>query len=214
MEQQLNDKIKDMIWVAKALFDRMLVTGSTGNISILHDGYMYITKSGSCFGRLNENSFAVVSLAGQIIKGTPSKEYPMHLSLYHADSSVQAVLHTHSLYCTALSCRSDPAACCRQLYAYTPYLKLLTKGRMKTIPYHAPGSRELFSAFEQRVETKTAVYLLQNHGIVSGAPSILKAFYIVEEFEASARLQQLLQQYAKTDVRQLPKDCQAEDKNK
>ena len=42
----LEQKMNDAIWIAKELFDRGKATGSSANLSFLHDGHIYIT--GSC----------------------------------------------------------------------------------------------------------------------------------------------------------------------
>lgn len=48
----LEQKMNDAIWIAKELFDRGKATGSSANLSFLHDGHIYITGSGTCFGNL------------------------------------------------------------------------------------------------------------------------------------------------------------------
>ena len=74
------------LWVAHTLFQRELVTGSTGNISFRENDIIYISKSGSCFGLLEETSFAKVSIDGTVLEGKPSKEFPMHISLYQKNN--------------------------------------------------------------------------------------------------------------------------------
>ena len=103
----IEEKIKEALWCAHKLFDRGLVRGSTGNISFFHEGRMYISRSGSSFGRLEGTDFAVVSQDGEILEGKPSKEYPLHLIFYRKTPEIRAVIHTHSLYSTAFSCRLD-----------------------------------------------------------------------------------------------------------
>lgn len=49
---ELQEKLDAAIWSAHTLFQKGLVSGSTGNISFLHEHRMYISRSGSCFGRL------------------------------------------------------------------------------------------------------------------------------------------------------------------
>ena len=48
MDDVLKSKYEEAIWIAKALFQHRIITGTTGNISFLHNKKMYITKSGSC----------------------------------------------------------------------------------------------------------------------------------------------------------------------
>jgi 3-dehydro-4-phosphotetronate decarboxylase len=203
MSYDFEEKRSQTIWAAQQLFNRKLVTGSTGNISFQYEGNMYISKSGSCFGRLDENSFAVISLSGEILEGKPSKEFPIHLSIYNKNKDVGAVIHTHSLYSTTVSCMQDTDAFIKGLYSYTPYLKILTKGMIGIVPYYAPGSEKLFKSFSEVVNKNINVYLLNNHGLVVAADNAYNAFNIIEEFEVSAQIQYILSQYQSTDVRKI-----------
>lgn len=74
---ELQEKLDAAIWSAHTLFQKGLVSGSTGNISFLHEHRMYISRSGSCFGRLRQEDFAQVDMQGTILYGKPSKEYPI-----------------------------------------------------------------------------------------------------------------------------------------
>lgn len=196
-------KMQEVIWCARQLFGRRLVKGSTGNISFFHEGRMYISRSGSCFGRLNEDSFAVVSPEGEILDGKPSKEYPLHLTFYCNDSSIGAVIHTHSLYSTALSCRLDMESSIQRLLSYTPYLRMQTGGRIGVVDYYPPGSEELFDAFDEVFDKRTHAYLLGSHGIVVGAENAYKAFDIIEEFEESASIVNILGCYKEDLIRHI-----------
>lgn len=103
---ELQEKLDAAIWSAHTLFQKGLVGGSTGNISFLHKHRMYISRSGSCFGRLRQEDFAQVDMQGTILYGKPSKEYPMHLALYQESEAYKAVIHTQLLcYRTVLLCR-------------------------------------------------------------------------------------------------------------
>jgi len=77
----LDTKYKDAIWIAKSLFERGKVSGSSANMSFLHEGNIYITGSGTSFGVLTEKDFSVVNMKGEHISGIqPSKELPLHTS--------------------------------------------------------------------------------------------------------------------------------------
>lgn len=187
MEQCINIKMKEAIWTAHQLFEKQLVTGSTGNISFLHENIMYISQSGSCFGRIDENSFSKITMSGEILEGVPSKEYPIHLALYNANKNNKAVIHTHSLNSTVLSCAKDIKKIIQQLLSYTPYLNMLTKGEIGIIPNYLPGSEELFAAFRENVCENINIYLLSHHGLIVTAESLYRSFDMIEEFEVSAK---------------------------
>lgn len=186
MDKTFNEKIEDAVWVGKKLFDRGLVTGSTGNLSFRHNDAFYITASGSCFGRLDSHSFTKVSFDGECIgEKKPSKEYPLHKILYQKSETIQAVIHTHSFYSTLWSClkHSDPI---NVIPNHTPYLKMKV-GTIGLIPYAEPGSKELFQLFSKGVDLSDG-YLLQNHGPVVSASNLMEAFYSLEELEESSKI--------------------------
>ena len=174
------------IWAAKTLFERGLVTGSTGNISYRENDVVYVSKSGSCFGLIDDNSFAKVTLNGEILEGKPSKEWPMHLKLYKENSEINSVIHTHSFYSTLFSCLDD--VCIKELYKYTPYLDMQTGGKIAVVDYGKPGSEDLFNKFFAKADKDINCYILKNHGVFVSADNPLKAFYIIEEFEQSSKI--------------------------
>jgi ribulose-5-phosphate 4-epimerase/fuculose-1-phosphate aldolase len=184
----LQEKMAASLWSAHALFDRQKVSGSSANLSFLHEGVLYISASGSCFGTLTEADFAQVALdSGAPLPSSkkPSKELPLHRMLYLAKPETGAVVHTHSFYSTLWSCLPHPDET-DVLPAYTPYLRMKL-GTVGLIPYAPPGSEALFAAFARRI-ARSDGYLLANHGPVVGGRDPMDAFYILEELEDSAQI--------------------------
>ncbi|MEY8336855.1 class II aldolase/adducin family protein [Lachnospiraceae bacterium 62-35] len=186
MEILLKEKLDAAIWAAHSLFERGKTSGSSANMSFLHEGKIYITASGTCFGTLAEEDFAVVSMEGEPISlKKASKELTLHRYYYEKSPSIQAVIHTHGPYAVLWSCRhfereEDVIPC------YTPYLDMKV-GKIALIPYGKPGSDQLFSAFHERLP-KGDAYLLKNHGGIVGGRTIMDAFYGIEELEESAKI--------------------------
>jgi L-ribulose-5-phosphate 4-epimerase len=182
----LDRKYKDAIWIAKSLFERGKVTGSSANMSFLHEGNIYITGSGTSFGSLTKKDFSVVNTNGEHIGGIlPSKELPIHKIYYEKSTKIQAVIHTHSFYSTLWSCLMHENV--KDIMpTYTPYLKMKL-GTVGLIPYAKPGTQLLFDGFAERINDSDG-YILQNHGPIVGDKDLLSAFYCVEELEESARI--------------------------
>lgn len=182
----LEQKFEDAIWIGKTLFDRNKATGSSANLSFLHEGKIYITGSGTCFGNLTRDDFSVTNMEGEHLEGIkPSKELPLHKILYDKSSSIQAVIHTHSFYSTLWSClKHDNEK--DIIPEYTPYLRMKI-GSIGLIPYGKPGSKKLFTSFAERVHDSDG-YILQNHGPVVGGNDLMSAFFNLEELEESARI--------------------------
>lgn len=182
----LENKFKDAIWIAKVLFERNKATGSSANMSFLHEGKIYITGSGTCFGNLTKEDFSITNMEGVHLKGIkPSKELPLHKTLYEKSNSIQAVIHTHSFFSTVWSCLKHKNE--KDIIpSHTPYLKMKI-GTIGLIPYGKPGSQMLFDLFAERINYSDG-YILQNHGPVVGDKDLLSAFYSLEELEESARI--------------------------
>ncbi|MEG6615982.1 class II aldolase/adducin family protein [Peptococcaceae bacterium 1198_IL3148] len=189
----LEQKFAEATWVAHTLFNRGKVSGSSANMSFLHQDRLYISGSGTCFGSLRSEDFSIVNLQGDHIGGLkPSKELPLHLTLYAKSSDVQAVIHTHSFYATLWSCLEHQNVK-DVIPSHTPYLKMKL-GTVGLVPFAQPGSQQLFDFFTQRVNDSDG-YLLQNHGPIVGGKDLLDAFYILEELEESARIAWELKNY-------------------
>lgn len=187
------------IEIAEELYKRQLVTGSTGNISFRENSIVFISNSGTSFRELDENSFTQIDLTTNQIKGSPSKEYPLHIALYQANSKYQCVIHTHSLHTTIISCLKNLEHELEGLYRYTPYLKMKTGGHINVVNYHKPGSRDLFNEFQSKTEERVNAYLLKNHGLVVAAESVSDAFNLIEEFEQSAQILLNIKQFSEDD---------------
>lgn len=186
MDELLRKKIQDAVWAAHSLFERGKTSGSSANLSFRHGDLVYITASGSCFGTLTEEDFAVVRLDGTAVNGKKaSKEFALHKHYYEKNPAVQAVIHTHGPYAVQWSCRAferDEDV----IPNYTPYLRMKV-GTIALVPYAPPGSEELFAAFRAALP-KGDGYLLKNHGGIVGGKSVMDAFYGIEELEESARV--------------------------
>ena len=187
----IQDKINTAIWIGKSLFDRGKVSGSSANMSFLHEGTVYITGSGTCFGKLSEESFSQLTLEGEHISGIkPSKEFPLHQMLYQSQQEIETVIHTHSTYATIWACKShsNPRDVMPSL---TPYLKMRV-GRVQFVPYAKPGSQELFHLFRKSL-CDTRCYLLENHGPIVGNSTLMQAFCDIEELEETAKISYMLE---------------------
>ena len=185
-ETLLDEKKQMALWIAHSLFERGKTSGSSANMSFLHQGKIYITGTGTCFGTLREEEFSCLSMDGAEQNNVkPSKEWPLHALVYRNNGSVQAVIHTHSTYSVLWSFldAADEKDC---IPPNTPYLAMRV-GRVGLIPYEKPGSRELFEAFDKNMSGSEA-WILRRHGPVVPGRTLLDAFYNLEELEESARV--------------------------
>ena len=181
----------ELVAFGRSLYNRGYVAGGSGNISVrVNADRILATPSGSCLGRLAEETLSLVDASGQLISGLPaSKEVKFHLAFYRKGAACGAVVHLHSTWTTLLSCRADLDPDC-VIRPFTPYF-VMKIGKVQIIPYYPPGDTRLAEELQVWAGKRNA-FLLQNHGPVIVGPSLAEAVDLMEEFEETARLDYLL----------------------
>jgi L-fuculose-phosphate aldolase len=146
-----------------------LTVGTSGNLSVRVGQHIAITPSGVPYEDLTPESICVIDLDGNKVDSDlePSSEVPMHTSVYRATDAA-AVVHTHPLYCTALSVLLDEVP-------PVHYMIALLGGPVRVAPYARFGSAELA---ENSVRAMAGRYgaLMQNHGATTYGESLAKAY--------------------------------------
>ena len=176
------------------LYDKGLLVSAGGNVSIRLDDGILITPSGRNKGSLTPGDIVRMSLGGKVVgKGRPSIEHKFHLALYGLRSEINAVVHCHPIYCTALTLRGEKIRS-----DLTPEGVMLL-GDVPTVPYRTPGSDELVQEIAKISRSSAA--LMESHGAVTQGRTIEEACNRMEELEFQAHLQLVV-----GDVRGLPKE--------
>jgi ribulose-5-phosphate 4-epimerase/fuculose-1-phosphate aldolase len=184
-------RLREQICVlAKSMFDRGLTGGSTGNISArTSDGGLFVSPTGTSFGRLDPGRLSRFNAAGILIDGDkPTKEMPLHSAFYDTRSTAGAVVHLHSCHSVALSMMPD-ADHENFLPPMTPY-GIMKLGRVKLLPFFLPGDPAMGEAVRGLAGKRSAV-MLANHGPVVAGKDIEAACNAIEELEDTARLAML-----------------------
>lgn len=178
----------ELVELGRALYDRGVTHGRTGNVSQIIGDRVLMTPTGGCLGRLRTDQLSVLDREGNHVDGpAPSKEIVLHLALYRRRPQVAAVAHVHSTHAVAWSCMDglDPTDALPPLTAYYA----MRVGRLPLIGYFAPGSPHLADAVEA-VDSDCA--LLAHHGSIAAAQTLEAAVDAVEEIEETARIALLL----------------------
>ena len=175
---------------AKALYDRGLTHGSTGNISVrLADGWL-MTPTGASFGHLDPARLSRLGSKGELLSGdAPTKEAALHRAMYDARPAAGAVVHLHATHSVAVSMLEDVNSE-DVLPPLTAYY-VMRIGRLPLVPFFPPGDAQLAEAVRGYAGRHHAV-LLANHGPVVAGSSLEAAVDAIEELEATARLHLLL----------------------
>jgi len=176
-----------LVEYGRSLFLRGYSCGTSGNLSVrLPGGGFVMSPTNVSLGRLAVDTLSRLDADGHHVDGAaPTKEAWLHLAMYAARPHDHAVVHLHSTYATALSCRSDlpPDDAVPPL---TPYV-IMRVGRVALVPYSRPGDTTAAGAIRQLGAAHRAV-LLGNHGPVVAGRNLETAVSAAEELEETARL--------------------------
>lgn len=164
---------------------KKLIHGTSGNVSIAcrQEGVMVITPSGIPYEEITPDMVPVIDLAtGEWTEGTcrPSTEAPMHRLIYLKKEKMDAVVHTHSPFATAMSILVEelPAVAA----ASAPY------SPVKSAPFEIPGSDEIAEAAVKAMGDHNVVCLLKNHGLIAAGRSVSQAMSIAEYVEENSQI--------------------------
>ncbi len=162
-----------------------LAAGSGGNLSVIdrQRGWVAVSPSGVPYETLRPGDVPLVDLAGTPVDGglNPSSELPFHLIIYNNRVDVGAVVHTHSVYASAMAClnREIPPI---------HYLIGFAGRKVPVAPYATFGTEALARGLMETMGSEFNGVLLANHGVVTVGKDLNRAFTAAESVEYVARL--------------------------
>ncbi len=161
----------------KKLAELGLNKGTSGNASVRTDKGFLVTPSGMAVEQMSATSMVEVDMNGQAISaGKPSSEWRFHRDIYQARSEAQAIVHTHSMFATSLSCL-------RQNIPPFHYMIAVAGGKdIRCAEYALFGTQELSDAAIVALENRKAC-LLANHGMIALGKTLDQAVSVAVEVE-------------------------------
>jgi len=176
---------EEVVGAFRFLEEAGLNWGYSGNISVrLPEGDLYLmTPSGLKKSRLRPEDLVVIDGSGRVVEGhlPPSTEYRMHLAVYEAREDVNAVVHAHPIYASAL------AAARLRLEPVLDELTVYLGGAVEVAEYAPPGSEELARNVVRALGDRYAV-LLANHGALTCGRSLEEAVDALVYLERAAKV--------------------------
>lgn len=171
-----------VLQAARQLAARGLTVGTSGNVSrrVGAEG-LAITPSQRYAEDLTAEDILVVTFEGEPLagEGLPSSETLMHAAVYQARPEVQAVVHSHPRYVSALAVAGQPIP---------PILEdqmFFLGGQIEVAPHAVSGSEELAGYAVQALGDRNAC-LLANHGAVTVGRDLRAAVTACEYLEKLA----------------------------
>lgn len=160
----------------RALSAEGLVVGTAGNVSVRVGDLVAVSPSGLDYDDLTPELVGVHRLDGSPVDAPlqPSSELPLHLQIY-GRTGAAAIVHTHAVASTALSCVVDEVPA-------SHYYTAMFGGPVRVAPYATFGSEELARNVAAALEGRTAA-LMGNHGAVVTAATLSEALSLVRYLE-------------------------------
>lgn len=183
-QEKIMNAREAIVAMGKELITRKLVAGSWGNISVkITDDVYAVTPSGRGYANQKAEDIVVINDACETLEGclTPSSESKLHTAIYNACPEAQAIIHTHSIYASALAAMRKPVP------AIIEDIVQIIGGRVHCAEYALPGTQELADNAVKAMNGRKAV-LLANHGAVCWGKSLEDALIVCEILEKAAQI--------------------------
>jgi L-fuculose-phosphate aldolase len=180
-EYQLRQEI---IRVTRIVANQGLIRSSDGNLSVrLDENRFLVTPSGLYKLSMGPDDPIIVNEKGEVLIGKPgykpTSEINMHLEAFRQRPDINAVLHAHPPYATALTITGSPFP--------TDYLPevLIALGDVPVANYGTPGTPDLAKSIQELVKDHNAI-ILSHHGSITVGKTLEEALIALERLEHAA----------------------------
>ena len=180
----LFEQEREEVRIAGTKLDRYgLIALSGGNVSRrMPSGEILVTPSGMIYEDMDSSDVLVMDIEGKIIEGTRAESVDTIALLYifkHM-SQINAVIHTHQPYATAVGLVTDELPC------IVTTLPNATKGPVKVCPFSAAASIDMGIQTVNNAGNTLAV-ILRHHGVIALGTSLKEALYSCVYLEEAAK---------------------------
>jgi len=175
------DEKKTIIYWAKKLNERGLVTARSGNISLKTDKGILITSHDCYLGEITNDDILFVDAQGKILEGIKeiTSEKDLHLNIHDKFPEERVVLHSHSPYTVAFF----------HYFKKLDFFSFEAKfylGDIKVIPQSSPtvtDTEPVISALDNN-----NIVVIGDHGVVAMGEDFKEAFSLIELLEEQAKV--------------------------
>ncbi|AYW49705.1 class II aldolase/adducin family protein [Tetragenococcus halophilus] len=178
------EKEKQEVIDAGTKLDRYgLIALSGGNISLrLPDEEILMTPSGMVYEDLSVDDIIVTNLDGKVIEGKrrPSVDNVAIRHIFKERKDINAIIHTHQPYATAIGLVTDEIQCNLTTLANA------VRGPVKVAPYSSAASIDMGIQTVENLGDQLAV-VLKHHGVVGVGDSLKQALYSTIYLEEGAK---------------------------
>jgi len=160
----------------------LMATGGNLSVRISGQNAFAITPSDFDYLKMTPDDICVLGFDLKTIEGPhkPSVESSMHGAIYQARADVNAIIHTHQVYTSALTLIKAPIPA-----LFDEQARFLGKS-VEIIPYAPSGTGLLKNTVAKHVRNHNNAFMMQNHGALVFGHDMERAVHNVEILEKCA----------------------------
>lgn len=187
MEQAYQDTPKlrqSVIDVCLHMSQTGLNSGTSGNVSVRVETGLLVTPSGVPYEKMRKEMLQVIPTQGSPrLRGDfrPTTEWRFHQAVLAARPDLNAVVHAHPAYATAVAVQRRPIPACHYMVA------AFGGNDVPLVDYSLFGSSELAAAVAAVMADRTGC-LMANHGVLTAGETLERALWRMEELNHLARI--------------------------
>jgi len=157
----------------------LMATGGNVSARIMGQAAFAITPSNYDYLKMTPEDVCVLDLDLNPLEGErkPSVESGMHAGVYQARADVNAVVHTHQVYASALALINAPIPA-----LFDEQVRFLGRS-VEIIPYAPSGTGWLKNTIVKHIKNHHNAYIIQNHGVLCFGDTLERAAHNVEILE-------------------------------
>jgi len=174
---------QEIIEAALHLKEYRLIALSGGNVSVrTPEGNIIVTPSGMLYETMVIDDIVVLDKDGKVIEGKRKVSVDTEAILYILKNmpEVNAVIHTHQVYASAVGLVEDV------LPAAVTTLPNACLGPINVAPFSSAASLEMGIVAVKYMNNKRAV-ILKNHGVITVGGTLKEALYSAVYLEDAAK---------------------------
>lgn len=160
----------------------LMATGGNLSVRIPEQDAFAITPSNYDYLKMTPEDVCILRFDQNLLEGhlKPSVESSMHGAIYQVRSDVNAIIHTHQVYTSALTLIKAPIPA-----LFDEQARFLGRS-VDIIPYAPSGTGFLKNTVAKHVKNHNNAFMLQNHGALVFGHDMQRAIHNVEILEKCA----------------------------
>jgi len=157
----------------------LMATGGNLSVRIARQSALAITPSNYDYMKMLPEDICVLDFELKALEGSlkPSVESGMHAAIYRVRPDVNAIVHTHQVYASALTLIRMPIPA-----LFDEQTRFLGRS-VNIIPYAPSGTGMLANTISRHVRDHNNAYMMQNHGALVFGHDMERAVHNVEILE-------------------------------